>query len=104
MRRASWISLGVKVTRYAYMAQHMASSETPISHFLTSQSACWGQRLPVRQCAGNLTPPADGADLRAAIVASCLRGALPAVDFRTACFVRAMEQLWVVATMLQTAI
>ena len=31
-----------------------------------------------------------GADLRAALVASCLRGALPPVDLRAVCFVRAM--------------
>ena len=31
-----------------------------------------------------------GADLRAAFVASCLRGALPPVDLRAVCFVRAM--------------
>lgn len=29
---------------------------------------------------GFLTPPVDGADLRAALEASCLRGALPPVD------------------------
>jgi len=31
---------------------------------------------------GFFTPPAVGADLRAALVASCLRGALPPVDLR----------------------
>lgn len=31
-----------------------------------------------------------GADLRAALVASCLRGALPPVDLRAVCLVRAM--------------
>ena len=31
-----------------------------------------------------------GALLRAALVASCLRGAFPPVDFRAVCFVRAM--------------
>jgi hypothetical protein len=36
-------------------------------------------------------PPArTGADLRAALVASALRGALPPVDLRAVCFVRAM--------------
>lgn len=30
------------------------------------------------------------ADLRAALVASCLRGALPPVDLRAVCFVRAI--------------
>ncbi|XP_041330191.1 uncharacterized protein LOC121357181 [Pyrgilauda ruficollis] len=39
---------------------------------------------------GFLTPPVAGALLRAALVASCLRGALPPVDFRAVCFVRAI--------------
>jgi hypothetical protein len=34
--------------------------------------------------------PVAGADLRAALVASCLRGALPPVDLRAVCFVRAI--------------
>ena len=33
-----------------------------------------------------------GADFRAALVANCLRGALPPVDFRAVCFVRAMRE------------
>ncbi len=37
-----------------------------------------------------LTPPVAGALLRAAFVANCLRGALPPVDLRAVCFVRAM--------------
>ena len=37
-----------------------------------------------------MTPPVAGADLRAALVASCLRGALPPVDLRAVCLVRAM--------------
>ena len=32
-----------------------------------------------------------GADFRAALVASCFRGALPPVDFRAVCLVRAIE-------------
>jgi hypothetical protein len=32
-----------------------------------------------------LTPPVDGADLRAALEASCLRGALPPVDLPECC-------------------
>jgi hypothetical protein len=32
-----------------------------------------------------LTPPVDGADLRAALDASCLRGALPPVDLPVWC-------------------
>ena len=40
--------------------------------------------------ADTLTPPVVGADLRAALVASCLRGALPPVDLRAVCLVRAI--------------
>lgn len=36
--------------------------------------------LPGLYLWGFLTPPVDGADLRAALDASCLRGALPPVD------------------------
>ena len=39
---------------------------------------------------GFLTPPEAGADLRAALVARALRGALPPVDLRAVCLVRAM--------------
>merc|ERR1711905_97231 len=39
---------------------------------------------------GFLTPPVAGADLRAALVANCLRGALPPVDLRAVCLVRAI--------------
>jgi histone H3 len=41
---------------------------------------------------GFFTPPVAGADLRAAFVASCLRGALPPVDFLAVCLVRAIER------------
>jgi hypothetical protein len=34
---------------------------------------------------GFFTPPVEGADLRAALAASCLRGALPPVDLRAVC-------------------
>ena len=37
--------------------------------------------------------PVAGADLRAALVASCLRGALPPVDLRAVCLVRAIVSL-----------
>ena len=39
---------------------------------------------------GFLTPPVAGADLRAALVASCFRGAFPPVDLRAVCLVRAI--------------
>ncbi len=37
-----------------------------------------------------LTPPVAGALFLAALVANCLRGALPPVDLRAVCLVRAM--------------
>jgi hypothetical protein len=40
-----------------------------------------------------LTPPVAGADLRAALVASCFLGALPPVDLRAVCLVRAIVYL-----------
>ena len=43
--------------------------------------------VPGRNRCGFLMPPVHGADLRAAFVASCLRGALPPVDFREVCLV-----------------
>jgi len=46
--------------------------------------------VPGRYLWGFLTPPEAGAFFRAALVASCLRGALPPVDLRAVCFVRAM--------------
>jgi hypothetical protein len=51
-------------------------------------SILFRMRLNVLKQAGN--KPVAGADLRAALVASCLRGALPPVDLRAVCFVRAM--------------
>jgi hypothetical protein len=38
-----------------------------------------------------LTPPVVGADFLAALVASCFLGALPPVDLRAVCLVRAIE-------------
>lgn len=39
---------------------------------------------------GFFTPPVAGALFRAALVANCLRGAFPPVDFLAVCLVRAM--------------
>lgn len=46
--------------------------------------------VPGLYLCGFLTPPVAGALLRAALVASCFLGALPPVDLRAVCFVRAM--------------
>jgi hypothetical protein len=40
---------------------------------------------------GFFTPPVAGADLRAALVANCFLGALPPVDLRAVCLVRAIS-------------
>ena len=50
--------------------------------------------VPGLYLCGFFTPPVAGADLRAALVASCLRGALPPVDLRAVCFVRAGGEEW----------
>lgn len=46
--------------------------------------------VPGRYLWGFLTPPVDGADFLAAFVANCFLGALPPVDLRAVCLVRAM--------------
>ena len=46
--------------------------------------------VPGRKRWGFLIPPVAGADFRAALVANCFRGALPPVDLRAVCFVRAI--------------
>ena len=48
------------------------------------------RRYPGGITCGFLTPPVAGADLRAALVASCFLGALPPVDLRAVCLVRAI--------------
>lgn len=49
--------------------------------------------MPGRYRWGFLTPPVLGADLRADLVASCLRGAFPPVDLRAVCLVLAMVEI-----------
>ncbi|OQU86287.1 hypothetical protein SORBI_3003G065001 [Sorghum bicolor] len=123
MRRASWMSLGMMVTRLAWMAQRLVSSKSPTS---AATAEDWNRRSVLKSCAisrtsrwngsfrisssvlfwylrisrsatvpgrnrcGFFTPPVAGADFRAAFVASCFRGALPPVDLRAVCFVRAI--------------
>jgi len=50
---------------------------------------CLNATVPGRKRWGFLTPPLQGADLRAALVARDLRGAFPPVDLRAVCLVRA---------------
>ena len=65
--------------------------------FLISNSVDFWYRLislsatvPGRNRLTFLTPPVDGADLRAALVANCFLGAFPPVDFLAVCLVRAI--------------
>jgi hypothetical protein len=64
------------------------SATTPGRHlwgFLTLQT-----QVSARKCSHTHThPPCGGADFRAALVAKHLRGALPPVDLRAVCLVRA---------------
>merc|ERR1719209_2920776 len=62
------------------------SSSVDFWYLLISLSAT----VPGLYLCGFFTPPVAGADLRAALVASCLRGAFPPVDFLAVCLVRAM--------------
>ena len=63
-----------------------------LSHkFPKSQSSEYTHRSSrVHQRNHKANSPVAGADLRAALVASCLRGALPPVDLRAVCLVRAI--------------
>ncbi|KAG5566234.1 hypothetical protein RHGRI_001992 [Rhododendron griersonianum] len=58
-------------------------------YFLISLSAT----VPGLNLCGFFTPPVAGADFRAALVASCFRGAFPPVDFLAVCFVLAISCL-----------
>lgn len=58
-------------------------------YFLISLSAT----VPGLKRWGFFTPPVAGADFLAALVVSCLHGALPPVDLRAVCFVRAIAEL-----------
>eukprot|EP01025_Chloroclados_australasicus_P045180 TRINITY_DN492_c1_g1_i2.p5 TRINITY_DN492_c1_g1~~TRINITY_DN492_c1_g1_i2.p5 ORF type:complete len:144 (+),score=5.76 TRINITY_DN492_c1_g1_i2:302-733(+) len=64
----------------------LISNSVDFQYFLISRRAT----VPGLYLCGFLTPPVVGADLRAALVASCLRGALPPVDLRAVYLVRAI--------------
>merc|ERR1719486_1677760 len=135
------MSLGMMVTRFAWIAQRLVSSKRPTRY--ASDASCrattaelWKRRSVLKSCAisrtrrwngslrmsssvdfwylrisrratvpgryrwGFFTPPVAGADLRAALVASCFRGALPPVDLRAVCLVRAIfSQLFFVGSL-----
>merc|ERR1719493_533060 len=125
------MSLGMMVTRLAWMAQRVVSSKSPtreaseaswraitaedwkrrsvLKSWAISLTRRWNGSLRMRSSVdfwylrisrratvpglylwGFLTPPVAGADFRAAFVANCFLGALPPVDLRAVCFVRAI--------------
>ena len=77
--------VGLEVLRRSKGSLRMSSSVL-FWYLRISRSAT----VPGRKRCGFFTPPVAGADLRAAFVASCFRGALPPVDLRAVCFVRAI--------------
>merc|ERR550519_3196712 len=131
IRRANWMSLGMIVTRLAWMAHRFVSSNRPtryasLASWRAPIAALWNLRSVLKSWAisltrrwkgsflmrssvdfwyllisrratvpglylwGFLTPPVEGADFLAALVASCFLGAFPPVDLRAVCLVRAM--------------
>jgi len=73
----------------------MPSTETCEEHKHAACSEIAGGQVEraVREQATRRPTPVAGADLRAALVASCFRGALPPVDLRAVCFVRAIVKI-----------
>ena len=134
MRLASWISLGMIVTRLAWIAHRLVSSKSPTRYasaasWSAATAELWNRRSVLKSWAisrtrrwkgsfrirssvlfwyfrislratvpglnlwGFFTPPVAGADFLAAFVANCFLGALPPVDLRAVCLVRAIEKL-----------
>jgi len=65
-----------------------------LSTVLVKAANCETKTLKYVYLWGFFTPPVAGADLRAALVASCFLGALPPVDLRAVCLVRAMMSVF----------
>merc|ERR1719270_208366 len=84
-RRSVLKSWAISLTR-RWKGSFLMRSSVDFWYLLISRRAT----VPGRYLWGFLTPPVAGADLRAALVASCFLGALPPVDLRAVCFVRAM--------------
>ncbi|CAA6667643.1 unnamed protein product [Spirodela intermedia] len=111
------MSLGMMVTRFAWMAQRLVADtavlwnrRSVLKSWAISRTRRWNGSLrinssvlfwylrislratvPGRKRWGFFTPPVAGADFLAALVASCFLGALPPVDLRAVCFVRAIS-------------
>ncbi|CAA7409987.1 unnamed protein product [Spirodela intermedia] len=97
------MSLGMIVTRLAWMAQRLTAElwnrRSVLKSCAISRTRRWKGSLrikssvatvPGRKRWGFFTPPVAGADFLAALVASCFLGALPPVDFLAVCLVRAI--------------
>lgn len=107
IRRTNWISMGIMVTRFAWMAHKFVFKQTDkisFTRFSKSHHSRTLETLLGLEILSDFTHKtlnwqfADqqliaGALFRAALVASCLRGAFPLVDLRAVCFVRAVFQL-----------
>ena len=65
-------------------------SDQELSRLLVSSDLTKGDGTRLYLC-GFLTPPVAGADFLAALVANCFLGALPPVDLRAVCLVRAIS-------------
>eukprot|EP00966_Prymnesium_polylepis_P337149 7391913-Prymnesium_polylepis.3 len=82
-------------TRYASLASCSATIAEAWKRSLRTSSSVdfWNRRIsrnatvPGRYRCGFLTRRDEGADMRAAFVASCLRGAFPPVDRRAVCLI-----------------
>merc|ERR1712091_409286 len=102
-------------TRYASAASWRARTaepwkrRSPLKSWAISRTRRWNGSLRMRSSVdfwylrisrratvpglylwGFLTPPVEGADFLAALVASCFLGAFPPVDLRAVCLVRAI--------------
>ena len=84
-RRSLWKSWAISRTR-RWKGSFLMSNSPVFWNLRMSRRAT----VPGRYLRGRLRCPLGWAVLRAALVASCLRGALPPVDFRAVCFVRAI--------------
>jgi len=91
--RALEAEVGLEVLRdLANQALERELADQELGRLLVPADLAEGDRARAVSV-GLFTPPVAGADLRAALVASCLRGALPPVDLRAVCLVRAILKI-----------
>ncbi|CAA6672756.1 unnamed protein product [Spirodela intermedia] len=96
------MSLGMIVTRLAWMAQRLTAElwnrRSVLKSCAISRTRRWKGSLRIKssrhgprpETVGLLHAACCGADFLAALVASCFLGALPPVDFLAVCLVRAI--------------